>query len=206
MTKYPGINLQLTESDSNTLYDEALQDNIDLILDAGICDHNLFTSEFLCLEKILFAVPWQNPINKQYADFALTQNDILKNRHLSSTVKHISLSGFCNERLILLKKGHDMHTRSIALCEHAGFTPRLPIYLNQLSTAANIGAEGIGCCFLTDSLVKYGALKKNAFLFYALDDEIAQREMFIAYHKNRNRTKAMERFIQVAKGMFQPID
>ena len=72
--RYPGIDIELTESDSNTLYTEALQDNIDLILDAGTCDYNLFSSEFLFSERILFAVPKDNPLNQ--LDIALTYDDI----------------------------------------------------------------------------------------------------------------------------------
>lgn len=200
--KYPKIDIQITESDSNTLYTEALQDNINLILDAGTCDKSLFTTEYLCSEKILFAVPISNPLNQMYQSVALSQEDILEDKHLSAKQKPVPLNSFKEERLILLRKGHDMHSRSISICERSGFTPLNPMYLNQLSTAANICAQGLGCCFLTDTLIKYGPIRDNSLLFYTLDDKDACRDMFIAYQINSRKNKAMEQFIQVAKEIY----
>lgn len=200
--KYPGIDIELMESDSNTLYTEALQDNIDLILDAGTCDNNLFSSEFLFTERILFAVPKSNPINKKHLDVALSYDDIINNRHLDSACRPVSMKAFREERLILLKKGHDMHTRSIAICEHAGFKPQNAMYLNQLSTAANMGAQGLGCCFLTDTLIKNIPLKRDSLVFYTLKDKVAHRDMFIAYQKGIRKTKAMDCFIQLTKEIY----
>lgn len=38
VSRYPGVDLELVESDSMALYEEALKDNIDLIFDAGAYD------------------------------------------------------------------------------------------------------------------------------------------------------------------------
>lgn len=200
--KYPKIDIQITESDSTSLYTEAVQDNIDLILDAGVCDQNLFTTEFLCSEKILFAVPASNPLNQQFAGMALTREDILNRKHLAPELPSVPLEAFQEERLILLRKGHDLHTRSISICERAGFTPKNPMYLNQLSTSTNIAAQGLGCCFLTDTLIQYGPLRDDSLLFYILNDKEACRDMFIAHQTNSIRNKVMDSFIQVAKEIY----
>ncbi len=200
--KYPKIDIQITESDSTSLYTEAVQDNIDLILDAGTCDQNLFTTEYLCSEKILFAVPTSNPLNQQFTGIAFTREDILKRKHLTPELSSVPLEAFREERLILLRKGHDLHTRSISICERAGFTPKNPMYLNQLSTAANIAAQSLGCCFLTDTLIQHGPLRDDSLLFYTLNDKDACRDMFIAHQTNSIRTKVMDSFIQVAKEIY----
>lgn len=199
--QYPGIDVQLIESDSNTLYQEALQNNIHLILDAGTCDQKIYSKETLITEKILFAVPMANPLNKKYRDIALTKEDVLEERHLNGSAP-LPLEDFENERMILLKRGHDMHDRSIAICQDAGFQPRKPMYLNQLSTAANICAAGLGCCFLTDSLIKYGPIRDDTLLFYTLDAPEAHREMFIAVPKNTSKTQLMNLFIQAAREVY----
>ena len=62
VSRYPGVDLELVESDSMALYEEALKDNIDLIFDAGAYDASLFASETLCEEHILLAVPSDNPL------------------------------------------------------------------------------------------------------------------------------------------------
>lgn len=201
--RYPGIDIQLIESDSNTLYQEALQNNIHLILDAGTCDPKLYLREPLIMEKILFAVPVANPLNKKFQELALTRDDILKERHLKDH-DSIPLDAFREERMILLKRGHDMHNRSISICQNAGFQPQRPMYLNQLSTAANICAAGLGCGFLTDSMIKYGSLKEGTLCFYVLNDPEACREMFIAFPRNTSRTSLMNLFIQTAKEVYMP--
>ena len=50
VSRYPGVDLELVESDSMVLYEEALKDNIDLIFDAGAYDSSLFVSETLSTE------------------------------------------------------------------------------------------------------------------------------------------------------------
>lgn len=199
--RYPGIDVELIESDSNILYQEAQQNNIHLILDAGICDQNIYSKEPLITEKILFAVPASNPLNEKYMKIALTGEDILKDRHLSAS-HSFPLADFQEERMILLKRGHDMHDRSISICQRAGFYPQKSMYLNQLSTAANICSAGLGCCFLTDSLIKYGPLKEEPLLFYSLDAPEAHREMFIAFPKNTVKNKLMNLFIEVAREIY----
>lgn len=200
--RYPRIDIQIMESDSTSLYTDAVQDNIDLILDAGVCDQNLFTTEYLCSEKILFAVPASNPLNANFSTLALTREDILNKKHLTPKHPAIPLVAFSTERLILLRRGHDLHTRSISICDRAGFTPHNPMYLNQLSTAANIAAQGLGCCFLTDTLIQYGPLRNDSLLFYTLDDKDASRDMFIAHQAHSILNKVMEKFIQVAKEIY----
>lgn len=204
--RYPGIDVELTESESNNLYEMALMDNIDLILDAGTYDDNLFDSEFLCREQIFFAVPMNNKLNETYKSYAFTVDDIIANKHINSSVKPITIEAFKDERFVLLKKGHDMHRRSISICEQAGFKPQNAMYLSQLSTSARISAEGLGCCFITDTLIKRIPLVKDSLLFYALDSEEAHRDMYIAFQNKTHKTKAMKQFLSLAQEMFNTND
>ncbi len=201
-TMYPGIDVKLIESESNELYDMMLANEIDLILDAGTYDETIFDSELLCSENLLFAVPYDDPKNDRFRDIAFTSDDILENRHLLPDAVSVPLDEFNDEKLVLLKKGHDMHDRGLALCEQAGFEPKDVMYLNQLSTAAQISAEGLGCTFLTDALVKNLPLKKSSLLFYKIDGPAASRSMYLAFQKKTHRSKAMSQFIDLAKAVY----
>lgn len=201
---YPGVDLEITESDTNLLYTESVQEGIDLILDGGTCDSQLYDRTPLFKECIIFAVPRDNPLNKHFKDCMLTYDDIINRKHRTKEAKAVDIRAFEQERLILLKRGHDMHMRSANICDHAGFTPRSVLYVNQLSTAANMAAHGLGCCFVTDTLVRMTPMDHDALVFYVVADAVAWREVFIAWHRKGVKTKVMEQFIAIAKQVYDP--
>lgn len=198
--KYPAITFEIVESDSVELYDTAIESHLDLIIDAGEFNRNLFTSHNILTEQILLAVPLSNPINKNLLQNQYTYFDILANKHTPSD-KPISLEAFRNERFILLKRGHDMHTRSIKICQSYGFEPENALYLNQLTTAFNLSAQNLGIVFTTDTLVKLAPMQPNL-VYYTIDDVHAQRNIFLAHRKNALITNAMENFIQITREHF----
>lgn len=202
VTRYPGVDLELVESDSMMLYEEALKDNIDLIFDAGAYDSSLFISETLSAEHLLLAVPAANPLNSDFAEIALTRGDILSGRHLWGSAGSADISAFAGEAFLLLKRGHDMHRRSLDICRRAGFTPRTSLYLNQLSTVANMACQGLGCCFLTDTVIRLLLTDRSPLVYYPVSDPSASRDIFIVHPRKKTVTKAMEMFIRIAKETF----
>lgn len=197
---YPKITLHFMEADSLLLYQRALEDQVDLIIDGGQMNSELFEKTFLFHEHILLAVPMHDPIVNIYhlLDQALSLNDILQGRHLQKDCPSIDLSLLQNETLLLLQAGHDMHTRSLQLCEDYGFTPKNSIYLNQLMTAFHMACKGLGSTFITDTLVKHSNITAPM-LYFKLNPgnpALIQRDVFIAHRKNCHVTHAMEKFIK----------
>ena len=201
-SRYPGVELEIVDMDTNGLYAEARREEIDLILDGGSYDTQAFAAEPLFREQILFAVPQQILEHHHCQAQALSYEDILARRHRSSEARAVDLSQFRQERLILLQRGHDMHMRSEQLCEHAGFTPSAVVYVNQLSTAANMAAQGLGCCFVTDTLVKMAPMGRDSLRYFVVGDSVSMREVFIAWYKRIVKTKAQQSFIEVAKQVY----
>ncbi len=198
--KYPGISLEITEADSIDLYKRALDSHIDLIIDSGEYDSNLFISHHLLTEQILLGIPVNDPVNKKYQKYQLSYLDILNNKHIYKQ-ECLNMSELSDQSFILLKKGHDLHTRSMKICEDYGFLPGNVLYLNQLMTAYNLGTHGIGNVFVTDTLVKL-ATRQNELIYYKIDDETAHRDTFLAHRKNTSITKAMEKFIEISRHVF----
>lgn len=64
--KYPAITFEIVESDSIELYKMALDNHIDLILDAGDYDHDIYEAHHILTEEILLAVPKNNPLNDNF--------------------------------------------------------------------------------------------------------------------------------------------
>ena len=100
---YPGVDIEITESDTNLLYTDSVQAGIDLILDGGTCDTQLFDQATLFNECVIFAVPRTNPINQQFEDCILTYDDIVHQKHRTSAAKAIDIRAFENERLVLVR-------------------------------------------------------------------------------------------------------
>ena len=100
-----------------------------------------------------------------------------------------------------LKKGNDMFTRTMQLCENAGFQPRVKIYPDQLLTAYNMARAGLGITIVTDNLLRAerGASKC---VFYKLSGDNTRRKLAMGYKKKRYPSRAMEAFVQCAKQVY----
>jgi DNA-binding transcriptional LysR family regulator len=198
--KYPAITFEIVESDSIELYKMALDNHIDLILDAGAYDHEVYEAHHILTEEILLAVPRSNPLNDNFKEYQFTYSDILQNKHKAKQ-DTIPISVFKDEMFIIMKKGHDMHTRSIKICQNHGFQPEHTIYLNQLMTAYNLAKQELGILFVTDTLIKLASPQDNI-IFYKVDDKSSFRDLFLARKKSSILTKCMEYFIETARNVF----
>ncbi len=200
---YPKITLNFLEADSQILYEEALKDQVDLIIDAGIFNAEQFSKEFLFYENILLAIPIHNPLIDIHGlkSIALSTEEICIDNHLSDNCPCIDLNLLRDETFVLLKSGHDLHQRAISFCEEAGFTPKCSIYLNQLMTIFHTAAKGLGCTFITDTLIKHSNTTAPL-LYFKLnpaDFSLSKREVFIAYRKNCHVTHAMKKCINASQ-------
>ncbi|MVB12561.1 HTH-type transcriptional regulator CynR [Caprobacter fermentans] len=203
---HPGVTLEFMEADSVELYEKAMDNKIDLIVDSGICDPKLFTSADLFTEQILLAIPLNYPIVNRLRDYALTNEDICENKHLLPQTKGIDLTLVRDLPIILLKKDHDIYRKAKALCSERNFSPKSSIRLNQMLTAVNIASQGLGCVFISDSLIKHSHSAVNL-AFFKIDtkeENLLKREVFIAYKKNCHLTRAMKSFLSVASDLFRP--
>ena len=197
--RYPGVDLEIMDADTNELYRDADREGIELILDGGSCDTQEFDHRVLMHEYLVFAVPTQDPINEELADFALTREELLCG---DKRVDCIDLRHFGGRKLILMQPGHDLHARAKTLLDRAGITQDDAFYVNQLTTAAGMAANGLGCTFLTDSVARLWLNGGDQLRFYCLDGEIAHREVFLAWRRKGVRTKAMQYYQECAEELY----
>ena len=145
---YPGIKVELVESNSLDLRKLLLTDAIDLLI-AHDFDQKLYSCEPLFDEMVLLAVPKRLGINNKLKNFALSVEDLKNNVHLKTDCPSVDLIEFKDEEFLLLKKGNDMYRRAQDLCENAGFTPKVRINLDQIITSFNMACAGMGIAFTT---------------------------------------------------------
>ena len=105
---------------------------------------------------------------------------------------------FKNENFILLKNGNDMYYRAMNIFNSSGITPKVLFSVDQLNISYALAESGMGLCFVTDTLVKYGGVHGNV-SFYNVGEEHCSRTLYIAYKRGRYCTRAMREFIEIAR-------
>ena len=198
---YPGINVELVESNSPDLRQMLINDSIDLLI-AHDFDKNLYSSISIIDETLLLAVPKDYEINDKFSDYTLTREDILKGKHLKDDCPKIKINWFKDMPFILLKKGNDTRRRASLIFQEAGFEPEnVKIYLDQLITSYNMVCFGLGIAFVNDVLVKNS--EQTGCVYYKLSGRSVYRTMSVGYKKNKYLSKVMKAFIDTAKKVYE---
>ena len=191
---HPGITIDLYEAHLAQLNQALLSDELDLVMDSFEFNPRHYTSYPILKEHVMVAVPAIYPLNQQLKKYALSIEDIRKERHLRPDFPAVSLSLFAREPFLLLRKGNDMGERALSLCQEAGFTPHVAIYLDHLMTSYHISCLGMGIAFITDKMLLYGYPRKEVCI-YKVESPLAQRDIVFAHKKNRYVTQAMAAFL-----------
>lgn len=201
MNTYSGINVELVESHTHDLKNQLLDEKVDILV-AHDFDPELFVSYPLSDETLLLCVPVGNPINDRFADRCLADDDFMNGRYMSHSCPTVDLIDFAEEEFLVLKKGNDMYTRTMQLCENAGFVPNVKIYSDQLMTAYNMSRAGLGLTVVTDNLMRavHGTSKCR---IYKISGENTKRKLCIGYKKKRYPSRAMEAFVQCAREVYR---
>ncbi len=198
--KYPGINVELTESNSPDLRQLLTNDSIDLLI-AHDFDKNLYEAKALFEETLLLAVPEGFKENKKLRSHAFTREDIIQNKHLKTNGQKIDLKHFEHAPFIMLKKGNDTRRRANMLFAEAGIEPQnVVINLDQLITSYNMACFGLGVAIVNDMLIK--SSMQSGCVYYKISGRSAHRMMAIGYKKNRYCSKVMSAFIETAKEVY----
>ncbi len=199
--KYPGIKVELVESNAPDLRQLLLSDSVDLLI-AHDFDKNLYTNESIFEEALLLAVPENFSENERLKDYLLTREDIINNKHLKEDCPKINLREFKDSPFILLKKGNDTRRRANLILEEEGTSlSNVKIYLDQLITSYNMVCFGLGVGIVNDVLVKSST--QTGCVYYKISGRSAYRTMSIGYKKNRYLSKAMKAFIDIAKEVYK---
>lgn len=140
-------------------------------------------------EHILLAVPASYEVNTGLEAFQLCWEDIVSGECWSDAVPSVPLQTFSAQPYLFLKEGNDMYERAHHMCQNAGFSPKIVMYLDQLLTSYYIAREGHGVCFIRAEMLSY--LKKtDKLVFYKLDDPLTLRNVYL-YSQNRNRNSPL---------------
>lgn len=193
--EYPDYTVNILEANADDLVKCLRSGIVDIIIDVEKRDPKIYDSFVWAEEHILLAVPASYEVNNRLRKSRLTFEDVASGQYLNEKYSKVSLKEFENENFLLLKKGNDMHQRSLKMCKNAGFTPKVSLYLDQLLTSYYIACNGKGITFVRAGVTRYLEATNNLY-FYKIDDENSYRNIMLYYKKSHPLSKVGMDFIK----------
>lgn len=179
--KYPGVKLDIMERSAYELSNMLAERQLDLTFNCSPAFVQDFPRYKMFEDRILLAVPRDDPIHSHYQGAALTAGDVLSGRHLSANHPRLPLSVFADQEFILLRKGNNLHERAWEMFREADIRPRVKLDLNQLVTAYHLAEAGMGTTFVSDRIVQ---ANHDTLLYYPLDSKLAVRTFYLLLPQN----------------------
>lgn len=178
--KNPQITLTLTEGGNTSAAEKLLSHKLDFFLEAEPLQTNeKIQSIEWCTEEIVLAVPASFAINQQLRPCCYSFDEWIARKATGLAKPAVPLAAFREEPFLLLQVGNDSYQRSMQLCEHAGFTPKVSVFLTQMMTAFYLVCEGRGVAFLRSTIPEHVASTESV-VFYRLEDPIATRSIYLS--------------------------
>ena len=195
---YPKIEVNLVEAHSASLCEMIKSEEIDIVIDSFDESLEEYEGYPLAKERIFLCVPKDREINATLKEYSISPEDIYNGTVDVNKVKPININAFADESFVLLKKGNDMYNRAMRIFEDGGIFPNVTFNVDQLNISYALAESGIGLCFVTDTLFRFGNIGKNI-LLYNVSSELSNRMLYVAHKKNKYPSNAMRKFIEISK-------
>lgn len=145
-------------------------------------------------EEILAAVPADYPMTADLKRCRLTFEQVRSKAYIDEGIPAIDLSLLRDMDFLLLKPGNDLHDRARRMCQNAGFTPHVSMYLDQLLTSYYVACSGKGVAFIRAELIRY-VESTSRLCFFRLADPEAVRDVCIYYRKGQMLSSIAREFL-----------
>ncbi len=191
--EHGSVVVTLSEGSSPALYERLSEGSLDFMLEAEPPDKNIFEPTVWATENIMLAVPASLSVNEEIAPFRCTFRELAEGAGREKPA--VSPEKFAGEHFLILTKWNDLHSRAMAICRRAGFTPKVSMYLEQMMTAYYLACEGKGITFVRDTLFDCLPPTDKVF-FYRIDSPESTRDIYLSYKKSGALTKTQRDFIE----------
>ena len=176
---------------------------IDLMIDNCQLDKTAFDSRVYRTEYLLLAVPAALDVNREAARYQIPLEMIHDASFLDSSIAPVPLERFSGEPYIMLKPDNDTRKRAVKILAGHNITPDIRFELDQQLTSYNITCSGMGISFISDTLIKQVPFHPGV-VYYKLDGSLCQRNLYFYWKNGRYFSRAMEEFLNIAKGDAKP--
>jgi len=199
MHRFPNITFSLSEAASGSLFDLLDNGSIDITFSCTAINPDKFTKSHAFYDTVLLAVP-KRFISEDILSLALSREDILNQKYLTSSAIPIDLSLFSDFPFILLNAGNNLYQRSMEFLKTARIKPRVIQQLDQLATAYHLCCQGIGVTFIGSLLVT--PYSSPDVMYFRIDSPLALRSFNAVTRTNRYQSLAATEFIRLVSEMY----
>ena len=193
-SEHEGIIFEIFEDSTKNLLSKLQLGELDIVIDNKMLTDDGITAERYARERILLAVPRGFIEDDDLLALGMTSEQLKGGAIIER--KAPPLSAFSHLPFVLLNSENDTGKRAEKLFKKHGFSPAVLFRLDQQVTAFNISSSGLGISFVSDTLVKRSEAK-NDLLYFAIDDDLAERSIYFYRKKNRYQSIACRRFIEL---------
>ena len=187
---YPGISVNLLVEQSTILQEKLEKGLVDIAIDNTLSCNEEYLYSPLFTEQIIVGVPEEFPVNQK-----LTAMRLPADSQAWAAVPKLDMALLANEPFILLKSGNNMRQTAGAIFGEKGIKPHISYEFDQLMTSISFAQNGLGVCFLTDTLLRFGQTGKGLAL-YQPDTAFSQRTLYAIRKKNKYLPSAAQAFLE----------
>lgn len=194
--KFPNIELNLVEGNSQELSSALIHGEIDLMVDLLPFKAENVESIPICEEEILLVVPDQI----LDAFFPGEQEEIKKRLEENPDILLLKECPY-----LLIHKGNRVRTIADEIFEDAQLSPTILLETENIETVLALAAKGMGITFYPRMFVsgntdnKDGVVKKTGLNYYSLNYSRSHGVLAFGCHRGRYLSQATKEFIRISK-------
>jgi len=201
--RYPNVNLKVVDGSMPEITQMAAGHELDLFIAPPWDMDERCNYEKIFNEKIFLAVPEELPINNELKEFRVPQEVVLKGEtdQWAASMGSRAVADFGRFRdQPFIRLGDNQHIGNIMaqLFARHGFSPEGCISVEQTMTSYGLTLAGVGISLITEASLRNGHVEKYPAL-YLIDEDLGNRDMFVAYSKHKYLSNAAKVFIDILK-------
>lgn len=194
--QYPLVSLSVSELNVEEGKEQLSQGKLDFLLANDPLSDHTFESVHFMTEHMFLAVPGEFEVNNNLKAYWQSLDNIISGRFQKKMYPEVSLEYFKELPFICLSQKNASFWSLMNACKEEGLTPQMILSMDQELSAYNLTCAGMGASFVSDTLI-CNTRNHSRVVHYKLKDEIARRELWIHYKKNRYRTKCINAFLEL---------
>ena len=187
---YPGITVNLLVEQSTILQEKLEKGVVDIAIDNTLSCNEEYEYSPLFTEQIIVGVPEEYAVNKGLTPYRLPQDPEQWN-----SIPKLNIGLLRDQPFILLKSGNNMRQTAGGIFAEKSIKPRICYEFDQLMTSISFAQNGLGVCFLTDTLLRFGQTCKGLIL-YRPDTAFPERVLYAIRKKNKYLPSAAQALLE----------
>lgn len=201
--KYPGIEIKVVDGSVPEVTRMAAEHKLDLFIAPSWDMDDMCVYEKVATEKIFLCVPEQFTINESLKDYRIP-TEVVMHGKTDEWIKERKgnavpdFTAFKGEKFIWLEQNQHIGNIMSELFKRYGMTPDNRISVTQTMTSFGLTLSGAGISLITEGSLKNGNMN-NIPALYLIDEDLGQRDMYLAYPRSKYLSGAAKEFINIFK-------